>query len=242
MARHVHHYNWTPEMDVALKELYGLCPATKIAEEINTEFGTGFSLNAIYNRARALQLTGKKTSYHNYTKEQDEWLRQNITKYTYPDLAGAFNQIFNTNIGYYALKNHCFKKRFKGGNPYHKGYRNWRSAPIGTERIGNDGRIWVKVSDLPTKRTDKNHLANWMPKGRLVWEQHHGKIPEGHNIVFLDGDPLNCDISNLECTTNSIQGQISLPFKGTSPELKRCAIKMKTLEKILTEVERNENC
>ena len=178
--------------------------------------------------------------YHHYTKEQDEWLRQKITRYTYKDLVAAFNQKFHTNQGYYTLKSHCIRKGFKGGTPTNKGYKNWRSAPIGTERIEH-GRIRVKVSDLPTSRETKDHSLNWMDKGRYVWEQHHGKIPEGHNIVFLDGNPLNCDISNLECTSTSIQGYASMTTYGCSPELKRCAIKLKTLEKILEGVERNES-
>lgn len=237
MARH---YWWTPEMDATLKELYGTCSSREIAEIINAKFGTGFTRSSIDNRIRCKQLSTKVPG-HCYTKEENEWLCQNITKYTYPDLVVAFNQVFNTNIGYYALKSHCARTlKLVGGRSEHKGYKNWRFAPIGTESIYN-GRIYVKVSDAPASRTAKNHMANWMEKGHLVWEQHHGKIPEGHRIVYLDGNPLNCDISNLECTTLSIQGGVSL-LSDTSPELVRCAIKMKTLEKILEGVEKNEHC
>lgn len=180
-----------------------------------------------------------KAPRHCYTEEQNEWLCKNISKYTYPDLVAAFNEKFHTSQSYYNIKSHCIRKGFKGGRSDQKGYKNWRSTPIGTETIYN-GRIYVKVSEAPTSRTTKNHMANWTEKGRFVWAQHHGKIPEGHNIVYLDGNPLNCDISNLECTANSIQGYVSMTTHGCSPELKRCAIKMKTLEKILEEVERNE--
>lgn len=33
---------------------------------------------------------------------------------------------------------------------------------------------------------------------RSVWEQHNGAIPQGYCIVCKDGNPRNCDISNLE--------------------------------------------
>ncbi len=33
---------------------------------------------------------------------------------------------------------------------------------------------------------------------RWVWEQHFGPIPKGMAICTKDGDPYNCDISNLE--------------------------------------------
>ena len=168
-----------------------------------------------------------------YTKEQDNWLRENISNYTYKELVVAFNSHFQTDKNYYTLKSHCGRMKLISGKPATKGIRNWRNAPIGTERIGSNGRIMVKVSDHPTSRATKDHSLNWMDKGRFVWEQHHGKIPEGHNIVYLDGNPLNCDISNLECTSNSIQGKVAMSFTGCTPELKRCAIKMKTLETIL---------
>jgi len=33
---------------------------------------------------------------------------------------------------------------------------------------------------------------------RIVYEKHHGPIPEGHDVHHKDGDKLNNDISNLE--------------------------------------------
>ena len=234
MAKYVHHYNWTPEMENTVKELYDTCTAREIAEIINANFGTGFSHTAIWNRAKSLQLTDGSNRHH-YTEEQDEWLRQSITKYTYGDLVCAFNKEFQTNIGYYALKSHCTRKlHLLGGTFASKGLRGKHRLPIGTEYSDPYGRIVIKVNDLPESRGGRQH-ANWRPKARHIWEQHYGKIPEGHNIVHLDGDPSNCDISNLECTTKSIQGGIT-KLSGTSPELVRCAIKMKTLEKILENI------
>lgn len=231
MSRNIHHFHWTPEMDATLKELYGLWSSREIAQIINDEYGTGYSKSAIDNRIHAKKLSTKAPRYC-YTEEQNEWLCQNITKYTYPDLVVAFNEKFHTSKSYYNVKSHCIHKGFKGGSSYKKGYKNWRSAPIGTEKI-YQGRIYVKVSDAASGRTAKNHMTNWKPKGQVVWEQHHGRMPNGYVVVYLDGNPLNCDISNLECTTNNINGQLSVTCHGTSADLKRCAIKMKTLEKIL---------
>ena len=38
-------------------------------------------------------------------------------------------------------------------------------------------------------------------KHRLLWEQHYGPIPEGVNIVFIDGNPDNITIENLRAET-----------------------------------------
>lgn len=237
MGRLRNHYRWAPEMDALLTELYGTCPAKEIAEVINARFGTGITPDAIRSRAAIKQLRVVK-NYHQYTEEQVEWLRQNVSKYDSKDLAHEFNKTFQANVDCVSVRNQCQKKGIKLGYSTDKGYRNHRNAPIGTEYISSRGVVYVKVS---VERRDKKHqMLNWKRKSHLVWEQHHGEIPEGHVIVHLDGDPTNCDISNLECTTNSIHGQLVIPCLGTSPEVKRCAIKMKTLEKILEEVGSNE--
>ncbi len=37
-----------------------------------------------------------------------------------------------------------------------------------------------------------------------IWEQaNNTKLPEGHNIVFKDGNSMNCTIENLECISNA---------------------------------------
>ncbi|MEN3369982.1 MAG: hypothetical protein V7609_2125 [Verrucomicrobiota bacterium] len=36
---------------------------------------------------------------------------------------------------------------------------------------------------------------------RLVWIEHHGPIPDGHQIMFRDGDRTNCAIENLYCAS-----------------------------------------
>lgn len=38
---------------------------------------------------------------------------------------------------------------------------------------------------------------------RVVWEAHHGPIPEDHDIHHLDHDKSNNDVSNLECVTHA---------------------------------------
>lgn len=46
-----------------------------------------------------------------YTKEQDEWLKDNFNKFnTTKELVNEFNIIFNTNYKYDTIKKHCIKK------------------------------------------------------------------------------------------------------------------------------------
>ena len=45
--------------------------------------------------------------------------------------------------------------------------------------------------------------GKWMPKHILIWQQANGPVPDGHNIIFRDGDTQNCVLENLECISDA---------------------------------------
>lgn len=81
-----------------------------------------------------------------------------------------------------------------GGNrtSFKKGFVPHNYQPVGTVRVNTDGYVDVKVSDYgpPQKR--------WRGKHRVIWEEEYGEIPEGHLIIFLDGDKQNLELDNLK--------------------------------------------
>ena len=100
----------------------------------------------------------------------------------------------------------------KGRVPFNKGTKGMTSAnrtsfkkgniphtylPIGSEAITRDGYTIVKVSDQGTRN------QRWRPKHRLIWEKHHGPVPDGYAIVFGDGDKTNLSIDNLILVSRS---------------------------------------
>jgi hypothetical protein len=46
-------------------------------------------------------------------------------------------------------------------------------------------------------------IANLQPKHIWLWETKNGKVEKGFNIVFKDGNQLNCTIENLEYISNA---------------------------------------
>lgn len=80
----------------------------------------------------------------------------------------------------------CYKK---GNIPYN--HKN-----IGSERISKDGYIYVKVKDGCLSK-------NYQLKHRYIYEKHNGKIPNGYNVIFLDGNRRNFDINNLKLVSKS---------------------------------------
>ena len=45
--------------------------------------------------------------------------------------------------------------------------------------------------------------ATWMPLHRFLYEQKNGKIAPGMCLVFIDKNPLNCNLDNLLLCTNT---------------------------------------
>ena len=100
----------------------------------------------------------------------------------------------------------------KGRVPFNKGTKGLTSAnktsfkkgnvphtylPIGSESVTRDGYTIVKVSEEGTRN------QQWRPKHRLIWEKHHGPVPDGYAIVFGDGDKTNLSIDNLILVSRS---------------------------------------
>ncbi|MCL2131272.1 MAG: HNH endonuclease [Lentimicrobiaceae bacterium] len=109
--------------------------------------------------------------------------------------------------------------RFKKGNLPHN------HRPVGYERITRDGYIEVK-----TREIDVFEL-----KHRLVWKQHHGAIPKGHNIQFKDGNPQNCTIENLYMIDRKNQMRENT-IHNYPPDVKRAIRAVNKLEKIIKKI------
>jgi hypothetical protein len=84
--------------------------------------------------------------------------------------------------------------------------RNWRDKclwkkghkPVNTAK---DGEIrWRKNVGYYFIRISENH---WEFLHRHIWQEKKGEIPEGFNVVFIDGNRRNCKLSNLECISNA---------------------------------------
>ncbi|MEF9504291.1 HNH endonuclease [Burkholderia sp. 1B3(2022)] len=63
--------------------------------------------------------------------------------------------------------------------------------PIGTEKMWG-GCIYVKV----------DAKGSWQPKHAIIWRSHYGDYNgRSHCLWFIDRNPANCDITNLELIT-----------------------------------------
>lgn len=82
------------------------------------------------------------------------------------------------------------KTRFK------KGQRPTNYKKVGSRYLDKStGFIYQKIQDHGT------HPEKWKQVQRLIWEEHHGPIPEDHMIIFLNGDRGDLRIENLSLVT-----------------------------------------
>lgn len=136
-----------------------------------------------------------------YTPEQKQFIIDNIEGTKYRVLAEMLNSKYGTNKTGNQLKHYCRRHGLKNGvtsesGQFKKGHKipSHTERPIGSERIDKDGKLMIKVSNDAT--TYKAH-ENWRMKKVVIWESYYGTKPDGYTVLNLDGDIMNCDISNL---------------------------------------------
>ncbi len=110
----------------------------------------------------------------------------------------------------------------KGQSPFNKGKK--QSEYLSPEQIAKCRKTSFQPGLIPhnslpdnseverfDKRSGKKYLMIKVPGLRKliykqvhVWENHHNKrLPKGYNIIFKNGNTMDCNIDNLECISNA---------------------------------------
>lgn len=165
---------------------------------------------------------------HRFTAEERMFLEQFVPGHSHKEITAEFNKRFPPGVKESQIKsaikryhlNTGHTGRFeKGQDSHNKGQKMLdhvyqaaeptmfkpgnlphNTLPVGTELELPDGYLWVKINDIP--KAKKN--VNWKQKHRLLWEQNYGPIPEGHLVIFKDGDRRNFALDNLACISKQV--------------------------------------
>lgn len=193
MKRHI----YTKEQERWILEHAENSNAEQLKNAFNEKFNTSVTYNGMIQKRQRMGIDKGKPQ-RNYTQEEEHFLRVNRNKMPMKDLHRKFCQKFSE-IGYYALKAKTQRMGLKVDDAQRFNKVAERSrVPIGSEhRYG--GYTMIKVDDKATgtKKDRRSYKENWRPKHVWVWEQHHGKLPPKHQVIFLDGDHENFNIENL---------------------------------------------
>lgn len=83
---------------------------------------------------------------------------------------------------------------------FKKGQMPYNTDPIGTVKALKDGYLWVKINN---ELKPKNKRVNWTPLHKMMYEFYNGPVPEGHDVMFMDGNIRNFSKDNLEAVTKA---------------------------------------
>ena len=118
-------------------------------------------------------------------KEEREYLLNHIPKHSYKETSESFNEKFCEPVTVNQVKNFASKNGLAKNLPV-------IPHPKGSLRLHN-GYTLIKVDEI----------AEWRELHKVVWEEKNGPIPEGHVLIFADGNKQNCSIDNLLLVTKA---------------------------------------
>ena len=196
---------YTPVEEAWLRENYHSGTINDTLDAFEREFGRRPSKQGIFVKANNMGLRKDKHSKERSYKSQKamrwsspefererEWMLANDTGESVFATIDAFEKEFGIRLTRYQVSlfrsTHGTQRRVShgGGKP---------SKPVGSERLGKDGYLMVKVKEWPDKPCTKD---NWRFKHHIVWEQANGRpVPEGWAVLFADRDKRNFDPDNL---------------------------------------------
>lgn len=147
-----------------------------------------------------------------------EWMLKHAGSMSIPDVIVAFEREFGIRLKKTQVS--LFRAEHGLGSRRDCTVRADRLVPVGTERVGKDGYIVVKVREHPAVPMSKD---NWEQKHRYIYAQVHGEVPKGCVVMFADGDMRNFDPENLVAVPRRYMARLnSGPAWHDAESLKAC--------------------
>lgn len=173
---------WTESEDATIRDLYPTHSGYQIADVL------GRSPRAVWQRAHDLGLKKTRAWIAKRARERSTRPDHGGIAYRFQPGLDPWNKGKHYNAG-----GRSAETRFKPGHRGGKALALWH--PVGALRINADGYMQRKINDdLPMHK-------RWRAEHLLVWEAANGPLPDGHIIVFMDGNRMNFALDNLECIT-----------------------------------------
>jgi hypothetical protein len=246
-------YRYPPEVGEVIAELMETHCNREIAEALNGRFPelpkfTALKVNC-YKRNHGLKSSRRvlPKGRSKFPEGLLDFVTENVKGRCTSELAQMVRERFGIDFTVQQartyIRNHGlasgYDTRFKKGHAsFNKGLK--QTEFMSPEQIENSKRTRFQTGHMPHNHLDvgtvvvttDGYLARkiaepnqWEMVHRRVWENHNGPIPKGYCIIFLDGNPLNCDISNLQMVSlaeNCRMNQSHMRF--SDPELTKTGI------------------
>lgn len=209
--------NWSEKEIQTLLELFPNDYTQNICNLLNRSY------RSVVGKAYSLGLKKSDEFTKNFMASCSENLKEVGKKFRYQKGQVPVNKGKKmTSVVYEKVQRTMFKK----GNVPHNAKQE------GTEvlRKQSDGKKIIMIKVPENRKLCNKHV--WL------WEQSYGKVQKGFNVVFKDGNTLNCTIENLECISNAeLMNRNAIRFPL---ELKETIMLFKKLKKTLKDYGRHK--
>ncbi len=126
-----------------------------------------------------------------YTKEFEDFVRENASKYNREELRQLVQKEYNIVISKDSFRRYLNRHKIKSIHLIKNNARDVYKCPIGTERATSEG-VFIKVA-----QPDK-----WRRKSRVMYEMYHDcKLNDNEYIVFLNRNNNDFRKENLMKST-----------------------------------------
>ena len=159
-----------------------------------------------------------------YTREFENFVRKNVSKYTREDFRLLLQDRYNINLSKDALRrylnSHCKDVKYLDYDKS-KVRKNVSRYEVGTERNRSNGTV-IKVA-APDK---------WRLKHRVMYEKYHGcKLKDNECVIFLNQDRKDFSKENLiKISFNQFMWMHNNNIFSNDPELTTLGIKIVNLK------------
>jgi len=221
-------FRYTTEQLKFLRSSYKSMQVTELTCAFNSKFDlckteAQIKSTLTNHKIKCGRKTGvRKGVFISFSQTQAAFIRTHYTRLSLSDLTAAFNKEFEAQKTIQQIRcftrNHNIKSGrtgqfIKGSKPWNTGTKglikpnsgNFKKGnkpenlkPLGSERVGTDGYILMKINET---NPYTGFPTRYKAKHIVIWEQENGPVPKGYVVILKDGNKLNCVLDNLEMIT-----------------------------------------
>ena len=181
-----------------IRENYAVMTYKDITYALNKKYRSSFTISQIKTYCAKI---GISKNHSPVTREVIHFIRQ-IMPIQAVKAAELVNAKFGTSYTSKSIRQFTFQYRIKNGS-FNSSETCGMKKPIYSEHIitsSANGKQYIHIKF----QNKEGYKYNWKKKHIWVWEQAYGPVPDGHTIVFLDNNTLNCSIENLCLVSDQI--------------------------------------
>lgn len=156
-----------------------------------------------------------------YTAAQKDFIKAHGAYMTTKELHQTLNITFGCNHSIGSVRTTTKKLGIKKSESVRRKNAKKEKYNIGDTVLFHGYEI-IKVSN------DDGFWNAWKPKANVIWESHFWKIPDGNQVVFLNGNKRDIRIENLACISKRIAAKMAnghgKSLWSESPDITKTAI------------------